>query len=541
MKDGEAWQGEVGVQVGTHVPFSDGTQRSRARGRRFQMTRLQLLQGVLLAGLFGLSACACGGDSDTAPTDAATTGDADQMDSGSIDGGSDASTDAQTDAQTSSDGGLDGDATLAEFCSSNGPLVLTPGDSGRDTCTGELAETSFRYAICSCDRLITSNNITTDSFDSANGPYDPGTAGEAGSIGVNGGATQGLWVGVSAAGQERSVDVGGSLLVGSAFGIARNTNLGNPPAGSKMDVTVARRLRSGGDVTFPWGLLVGHDADVNGDIDTDSLVVAGTLTQPAGKMATANAIINASQVGDVNVPPPCSCEADDLVDIAGLVTAYATKNDNAEAGFDPSVLDGYGDGDSVTLPCGRLYAPSLSGNGALTLTVNARTALFIAGDVNFGGDFTVNVDGGGELDIFLQGNLTSSSRLDLGNINTPSRVRLYVGGSQPIALSGGGTYAGNIYAPKAQFSVSTASTIYGSLFVNGIENSHDLTVHYDTAILRAGDGCAPPPAEFTCQSCLDCGNQACNGGTCGACTTDADCCAPLVCNGSGACVPEAPF
>lgn len=43
---------------------------------------------------------------------------------------------------------------------------------------------------------------------------------------------------------------------------------------------------------------------------------------------------------------------------------------------------------------------------------------------------------------------------------------------------------------------------------------------------------APPQG---CNTCLDCGGQACKNGNCGDCTSSADCCAPLVCSG-GSCV-----
>ncbi|MFC1827796.1 Kazal-type serine protease inhibitor domain-containing protein [Thermodesulfobacteriota bacterium] len=41
-----------------------------------------------------------------------------------------------------------------------------------------------------------------------------------------------------------------------------------------------------------------------------------------------------------------------------------------------------------------------------------------------------------------------------------------------------------------------------------------------------GDGI---PGCIECVDCRDCGNQACNDGVCGACSTDADCCAPWQC------------
>jgi hypothetical protein len=48
-----------------------------------------------------------------------------------------------------------------------------------------------------------------------------------------------------------------------------------------------------------------------------------------------------------------------------------------------------------------------------------------------------------------------------------------------------------------------------------------------------GPDAGPPPGG--CNTCLDCGGQACNAGQCGACTTSSDCCAPLVCLG-GQCI-----
>lgn len=43
----------------------------------------------------------------------------------------------------------------------------------------------------------------------------------------------------------------------------------------------------------------------------------------------------------------------------------------------------------------------------------------------------------------------------------------------------------------------------------------------------SNDDVAPPAAS--CDSCEDCGNQACVDGACGACTTSLDRGAPLVC------------
>lgn len=422
------------------------------------------------------------------------------------------------DGSVGGDASVAGDAGLAGFCSGSGPLLLVPGAGGASLCSGELAQTTFRYAVCSCGRFAISNTFATDSFDSRDGAYSSASSGNAGSFGTNGNVTL-----------HAAADVGGSVWVHGTSGIS---------AGASGALHAAGELKVNGPLSSASSVVVGHDAFVEGDLSAASLSVGATLTQPAGALRT---VAGATSVGalasaPVDFPPPCACEADELVDVAGLVAAQATANDNAAAGFDPSVLVGYTGPTTIDLPCGRLHAPSLSGNGTLTLRVAHRTALFLGGDLEPGADFRVEIVGGGELDLFVEGNVVSAHRLDLGSIDAPSRVRLYVGGSQPIALSGGAVFAGNVYAPHAEFTMSTAIEIYGSLFAAGIVASDRLTVHYDAAILAAGNDCGPPPS--TCTSCRDCGNQACTaGGSCGACTSNADCCSPLVCH-AGSCVPE---
>lgn len=65
-------------------------------------------------------------------------------------------------------------------------------------------------------------------------------------------------------------------------------------------------------------------------------------------------------------------------------------------------------------------------------------------------------------------------------------------------------------------------------------------VHNDVAIVNAADACKKPTTGGgtppACQRCQDCGGQACKNATCGACTSDAGCCAPLFCTLQGNCV-----
>jgi hypothetical protein len=59
-----------------------------------------------------------------------------------------------------------------------------------------------------------------------------------------------------------------------------------------------------------------------------------------------------------------------------------------------------------------------------------------------------------------------------------------------------------------------------------VTSSTDGGVPTDGAVSTDGGRPVPPTS---CNTCLDCQGQACNGGLCGGCTNSAQCCAPLVC------------
>jgi hypothetical protein len=67
----------------------------------------------------------------------------------------------------------------------------------------------------------------------------------------------------------------------------------------------------------------------------------------------------------------------------------------------------------------------------------------------------------------------------------------------------------------------------------------DVTIHYDTQVVSAGQGCPTAPTNdmgtVGCGSCTDCNNQACINGVCSMCTESSQCCPPLVCQ-NGTCI-----
>jgi hypothetical protein len=72
------------------------------------------------------------------------------------------------------------------------------------------------------------------------------------------------------------------------------------------------------------------------------------------------------------------------------------------------------------------------------------------------------------------------------------------------------------------------------VYAGHFNGTSEVQIHYDRQVLAVG--CNTPPPATGCTSCRDCGNQACINGACGPCTTNAQCCAPLLCDrASGRC------
>jgi hypothetical protein len=173
----------------------------------------------------------------------------------------------------------------------------------------------------------------------------------------------------------------------------------------------------------------------------------------------------------------------------------------------------------------------------------------VDGDFAINAGLTVNLDPGSELDLFIAGNLTVQQPTTLGSLSSSPNTRIYVGGSQAIALNSPNSFFGNIYAPFAEVQAASPSGVYGSIFAKDFTNSSPTNLHFDENILQAGVECVPPSASDggapgdagtgnqPCLTCSDCGNQACVAGQCGSCTTSAECCSPLVCIG-GTCTVQ---
>ncbi|HVY25864.1 MAG TPA: hypothetical protein VHB79_04905 [Polyangiaceae bacterium] len=409
-------------------------------------------------------------------------------------------------------------------CSNGGPPIVNSPDMGG--CLGNLAATTFRWTLCSCKDVQLSDYILVDAFDSTKGPYQPGSTG--GGVGAN------EKYHASGASVPPKAGIYGDLWASSTQGI-----------NDSADELVKNILKSGGSLQSSATMTVEGDVYANGDVPK-GVEIGGNLHVPADAkvgVTPAGKVVR----GAVSFPPPCDCAEKQLVPITAMVEAHAgTNNDNAAVGLDPDVLASPKAPTRLDLPCGSYYLSSIHPSVGVTIWAHGHVALYIGEDVQSSDDISFGVDATGSFDVFIAGKLGASAGLTIGSPNYPALTRTYIGSTTGVSLSSAAYISGNIYAAYGQVHWSASTDAYGSVFAGDFDASAPTRIHYDRAVLNQGDGCGGGGGTGgdsgsggggnTCESCRDCGNQACHDGECGACTSNADCCAPLGCD-QGACVP----
>lgn len=390
------------------------------------------------------------------------------------------------------------------FCEGSGPVIPL---NGTDSCTGDLAKRTFRFAVCSCTNINFSGNVVTDAKNSATGVSSTTAA----SVGVDG----------TYNGNSASTKIGGSLWTDGDTAFSGHT--------------ISGELQCGGNLVVDGSSHVGANATITGGVQGGVTVDGGLRITPGMPHAD---VLAAGGVVEQAVTVPQACDCSKPLDIGSIVGFFKDHNDNDAIALDPDSL-GHGDSEqTLTLPCGRYFISGVAGGAPLTVHATGRVVVAVAGSIihNLTSvQFVVDKDA--ELDLFVAGDILLSGGASFGNKQRPAGTRMYVGGA--FGYDGKLELAANLYLPTGSFTTTTSGTeMYGSLFAKNIGISGDLTVHYDPSILDV-QGCTPPGTS--CGSCHDCANPspACKDGVCGACQNDSDCCPPLVCQ-SGACVPITP-
>ena len=395
------------------------------------------------------------------------------------------------------------------FCMGRGPAVIV-GDMtvGTATCAGAIASRVFDNAMCTCTNAGIGGYMKTRSFHSTMGTMDMASGAP---VGIN---EMDTTVGYTDIGGSLVIAGSGGVMFGGYLDVDGDASFGGPVSAAGY-IHVHRDLHADGNVTCLGAVTVDRDAYLT----------------PGHNLITFPDVGGSTTHTSFTVEPPCDCTPTGIVDIGAIVDYGRAHNDNADVPLDPGLLSNVlGIGVDITLPCGRFYVDSIGGIGGITLHVHGRTALYVGGDVNAIGALDVDLGTEGELDVFIAGNMLSIGAGSWGERSRPAASRIYIGGTHDVTLIGASGFVGNVYAPNARITAVGDTEVYGSLFGGSITMPGYLSIHYDRAILDVDVDCPPPPGDCSCdpgRGCVD--HHACIGGTCEACTSDADCCAPLVC------------
>lgn len=394
--------------------------------------------------------------------------------------------------------------------------VAVSASERQETCAGWLARRAFSHAICSCGDLDVLAVLASNVLDSSVTDAVEDRKGAA--IGVNGDYGAGEYVRID-----------GSFTVSGTANVV-----------SRGGIDVAGDLRLAAPTSAAGPIFVGRDAWLLGATSSMSLatVVRDLHLGPNASLTATGAAVTLGKTSheSFEVTPPCECAEDKLVDIGGVVAQAMTQNDNVSLGLGLDALSNVASPTRLALSCGRFALREISGQAAITLHIGGRVILVVDGDVEAGRGFSLELEPGAELDLFIRGNLSVSGESLIGDNTRPAATRVYVLGAGDIALPGTARFSANLYAPHAPLTVLALGDVYGAAFGKSIRSLGPLLSHYDRAVLRADLDCASAPPTG-CVSCEQCGAaKTCVANVCTGCTTDKDCCFPLACE-AGTCRP----
>ncbi|MBN2361508.1 MAG: hypothetical protein JXR83_18800, partial [Deltaproteobacteria bacterium] len=293
----------------------------------------------------------------------------------------------------------------------------------------------FQKAICVCEQVREFASVTTGGFSSFGNLRDSEHRGD---VGIN----QGL-------------DTVGQFLIDGAL------EVGGLIRGMGPLVTTGD-LWAGSDWQHAGHASIGGNAQIGGDLSVlGQMTVAGSLAV-AGDVSLLGHLYCGNVTEGAAVAPrsPCDCDPATLLDVAATVAANANATPLALArGWGQQVL---------MLTAGAYYdSDGTTWLGHSKIVIDGAVQIYIDGDVNLAGASKFELTDGAQLDLYIAGAVREMGWLGVGDMTTASHaVRIYIGGSEPVAVSlmGRSRFAGAIYAPQADIRFVGDLRIDGALF-----------------------------------------------------------------------------
>lgn len=306
------------------------------------------------------------------------------------------------------------------------------------------AVASTQFSLCACDDIDAANTITSRSGASTD-------------IGVGTG-----WRSSS------PIDIDGTLT--SAADLRADNTL------AVNGIAVDGMLTGSSDVH------VRGDARLGGmEFPQQRVTVDGTLTVPATSILEG--LVDAGDVvrADVDVAPPCTC-ADDSV-VRGEVAAFADFRDDHDDW--PDALVGLSEPTTLYFGCGDHAFDRIQAANTLTIVVVGDTRLWIDEDIEVSGPFTIEIEDGASLDLFVGGRFVPTNTVTMGRPGEPDALRMWVG--EHVQLASPWEIHGSVYAPAADIVVHNTLALHGAIFGRRFELSSPVELHDGPRF--TGDAC----------------------------------------------------
>jgi hypothetical protein len=307
----------------------------------------------------------------------------------------------------------------------------------------------FQAAVCICEDLDHVGDLIVE----------PGAGGVA-AVGVNG--VTALTGRAQVAGD--FIAWGGFSAVGGAIGDSLVT-----PAGASVSgqLTITNDATIGGDLSCVGTLDVGGDLALGGAEN-----VVGALTVGDRVPYTAPAA------------PPCACDPATFFDVVAAVEAAKQITGNHTS------WDHVG-ASELHLAGGNYFVTSADVTGLSKIYVDGSASVYVEGSLDTVGVEQWDIAPGATLDLFVSGAVHSVGQLRIGNTADPTAFRLYIGGSDDVAVGAVGQteIAGSIYAPRATLAYVGDAHITGSIFAKSLVGAGALHVEYGES------GTAPTSCE----------------------------------------------
>ncbi|HET8937964.1 MAG TPA: hypothetical protein VFN67_31185 [Polyangiales bacterium] len=246
---------------------------------------------------------------------------------------------------------------------------------------------------------------------------------------------------------------------------------------SETDLIVKAPLHVTGSVAVDSIASLSADVQIEGDLRYGRLQY-----EPGTPEAVTHSTMQASTT--------CTLPSSLSLDVAQIVKAHASDNDNDQASEDIARLARWSGEQSITLPCGRYYLSEIDGDGSMTVNAMGNVVVFVDGGVSAKQGLHFRAATGARVSLVVKGSVHVIGGLQLGELSDARHLLL--AGGQIHLEQGKNTIGGVLYSQTEDvLLVNGTLDVKGALFAHRAQLEGATSVVHAPAEALAADSCQP--------------------------------------------------